>query len=125
MQVWATQVPLPHSDRFEAYAAEPAPDERAQAARIVTDIAAGFFSPAEYDWWSSAGTTDRIAVRYRAWTRREAYVKATGTGLRDIGRDHHGRGSAWVDIQLERPGHACCVVLLNPRRPPCTSLHAR
>lgn len=29
-------------------------------------------------------------------------MKATGAGLRDIGHDHHGRGSAWADIPLER-----------------------
>lgn len=210
VQVWTTKVPLPHDARFEAYAAELAPDERAQAARIATGaaraqyvtgralarrilagclqapvsrirfgaaeagrpflseppcseidfnlshsgrltvlavtrggrvgidvelttverdfegIAAGFFSPSEYDRWSTVEAADRTALWYRTWTRREAYVKATGAGLRDIGRDHHGRGSVWADIPLEpAPGHAGCVVLLRPPCPPGIPLSAR
>lgn len=92
--------------------------EQASVERDFAGVAAGFFSPAEYDRWSRADAVDRTALWYRIWTRREAYVKATGAGLRDIGHDHHGRGSTWADIHLEpEPGHTCCVVVLLDR--PC------
>ncbi|ANP53260.1 phosphopantetheine--protein transferase-like protein [Streptomyces griseochromogenes] len=88
--------------------------EQTDVERDFEGVAAGFFSPAEYEQWSTADTADRTALWYRIWTRREAYVKATGHGLRDIGDDHPGRGSAWIDIALEpAPGHVGCVVLLN------------
>ncbi|MFJ6069816.1 4'-phosphopantetheinyl transferase family protein [Streptomyces sp. NPDC093065] len=100
--------------------------EQTTVERDFDGVAAGFFSPAEYDRWSTAGTADRTALWYRTWTRREAYVKATGAGLRDIGGDHHGRGSTWADIHLEpEPGHTCCVVLLVSPRPPGPSLRTR
>ncbi len=86
--------------------------------RDFEGIAAGFFSPSEYDRWSTAGAADRTALWYRTWTRREAFVKATGAGLRDIGGDHQGRGSAWTDIPFEpAPGLAGCLVLLRPSPP--------
>ncbi|MFE0104513.1 4'-phosphopantetheinyl transferase family protein [Streptomyces sp. NPDC059009] len=88
--------------------------EQTTVERDFAGVAAGFFSPAEYEQWSTADTADRTVLWYRTWTRREAYVKATGFGLRDIGDDHHGRGSAWIDIPLApAPGHVGCVVLLN------------
>ncbi|MFI2644376.1 4'-phosphopantetheinyl transferase family protein [Streptomyces sp. NPDC018610] len=88
--------------------------EQTAVERDFSGVAMGFFSPAEYEQWSLADTADRRSLWYRIWTRREAYVKATGLGLRDIGDDHHGRGSAWVDIALEpAPGHVGCAVLLN------------
>lgn len=93
--------------------------EQTTVERDFEGIAAGFFSPSEYHRWSTVEAADRTSLWYRTWTRREAYVKATGAGLRDIGRDHHGRGSAWADIPLEpAPGHAGCVVLLKR---PCES----
>lgn len=100
--------------------------EQTTVDRDFDGIAARFFSPAEYGHWSTAGTADRTALWYRTWTRREAYVKATGAGLRDIGLDHHGRGSAWADIHLEpEPGHICCVVALDRPRSTQPSLRAR
>ncbi|WP_405783301.1 4'-phosphopantetheinyl transferase family protein [Streptomyces sp. NBC_00859] len=95
--------------------------EQMSVERDFPSIAAGFFSRDEYESWSAAGTADRTALWYRTWTRREAYVKATGAGLRDIADDHHGRGSAWADIPLEpAQGHVGCVVLIPP--PPAPSL---
>lgn len=88
--------------------------EQTAVQRDFAGIAAGLFSRAEYEQWSLADAADRTALWYRIWTRREAYVKATGFGLRDIAADQHGRGSAWVDIALApAPGHVGCVVLLN------------
>jgi 4'-phosphopantetheinyl transferase len=47
------------------------------AARIITR----YFSPAEQVEYLSVPEDERLAAFYRGWTRKEAYLKATGTGL--------------------------------------------
>lgn len=45
------------------------------------DIARRFFSPREVAEYESFGSEQRRRAFYRGWTRKEAYLKAWGTGL--------------------------------------------
>ena len=41
----------------------------------------GFFSPVEKDAWAQLRAEEKRAAFFAAWTRKEAYLKALGTGL--------------------------------------------
>ncbi len=55
--------------------------EFAREGRSFTDIADRFFAKAESTALRALPSGDRRAAFYRAWTRKEAYLKAWGTGL--------------------------------------------
>ncbi len=55
--------------------------EFAREGRAFTDIADRFFAEAESAALRALPAEDRRTAFYRAWTRKEAYLKAWGTGL--------------------------------------------
>ena len=54
--------------------------EHAREGRAFEDIAERFFSPTEYEVLMGLEPSARPRAFYRAWTRKEAYLKAWGTG---------------------------------------------
>jgi len=79
---------LSHSDGWAALAVAPdvPPDFQLgidiEAQRRVEDgVAARFFSGDEYARLSALPATDWMAGFYRCWTRKEAVIKAVGSGL--------------------------------------------
>jgi 4'-phosphopantetheinyl transferase len=55
--------------------------EHGREGRDFEGIARSFFSPREREHLSALPEAERAAAFYRAWSRKEAYLKALGTGL--------------------------------------------
>jgi 4'-phosphopantetheinyl transferase len=55
--------------------------EEARPGREFASIAESFFAPDEVAIFRRLPTHEHTAAFYRAWTRKEAYLKAIGTGL--------------------------------------------
>ena len=55
--------------------------EEARPGREFASIAESFFSRAEVEAFRELHASEHRAAFYRAWTRKEAYLKAIGTGL--------------------------------------------
>ncbi len=55
--------------------------ERIRADFASEDIARRFFSRFEVETFNSLHEAERVAAFFRCWTRKEAYIKATGRGL--------------------------------------------
>ena len=49
--------------------------------RPFARLARRFFAPREYRWLEAHAAADQAEAFYRVWTLKEAYLKATGTGL--------------------------------------------
>lgn len=55
--------------------------ERIRPVPEMEDIAALWFSPLERDAWQRLRNEQKLYAFYRVWTRKEAFLKATGRGL--------------------------------------------
>lgn len=55
--------------------------ERIRADLATPEAAAVFLTPAELAIWSELPAVERIEAFFRCWTRKEAWVKASGSGL--------------------------------------------
>src|SRR4051812_6946655 len=81
----APQFSVSHSDDLAAYAFAERPVGidvgRRRAVHGVVEMARRNFAPAEQSVLDAASADRRSAVFLHCWTRKEAYVKATGAGL--------------------------------------------
>lgn len=91
-----------------------------------------FFSEAEADEWKGLPEEERVRGFFRAWTRKEAILKATGLGISGLGsfevsfasgerkalrrsRLEPGSEHGWWFADLEpRPGFQACVAAPFP-----------
>ena len=76
---------LSHSDNMALLAISQAPVgidiERVRKDRNLEKVAKRFFSPAEQSALQQLAEKDKLRALFACWTRKEAYIKATGTGL--------------------------------------------
>jgi 4'-phosphopantetheinyl transferase len=56
--------------------------ERVRAMNDAAGLARRYFAAAEVAMWESIAAEEQIAAFFRCWTRKEAYLKALGDGLR-------------------------------------------
>ena len=78
------QFNLSHTADLAALAVTPASDlglDIEKVRPIEMDVARMHFAPAEFAALTGLPANDRTAAFYRCWTRKEAYLKARGTGL--------------------------------------------
>ena len=75
--------------------------------RDFENIAKRFFAPEEQSYLLGLSPEERVHAFYRAWTRKEAYLKAIGTGLSFSSTRFsisYGRGEPAELLRTERPG---------------------
>jgi 4'-phosphopantetheinyl transferase len=88
-----------------------------------------FFSEKEKQDWQTVPNERRLEVFYSVWTRKEAYMKAHGEGLRvnmtrfsvtflpdsqtEILDVHRGEGAGWKLIVPDAPRGYCAAVAVN------------
>ena len=81
--------------------------EEARPGREFASIAESFFAPDEIAVFRRLPRSEEQAAFYRAWTRKEAYLKAIGTGLSFSSTAFsisYGRDEAARLLRTERPG---------------------
>jgi 4'-phosphopantetheinyl transferase len=83
--------------------------ERRRALDDLAAVARTALSPAELGRWAALPARERLAALYRVWTRKEAYLKATGDGIADglagveVGLDDDAVvGAGWTLVDLAR-----------------------
>jgi 4'-phosphopantetheinyl transferase len=77
---------ISHSDNLALLAFALTPEigvdlEHVRSIKDREDIARRFFAPGEYAALSLVPSYDRDLAFYRCWTRKEAFLKARGTGI--------------------------------------------
>ncbi len=81
--------------------------EHAREGRDFVGLARRFFSTVESDALMELTEPERLAAFYRAWTHKEAYLKALGTGLsfpsNGFTIDHTAKGGGRV-VSTDMPG---------------------
>ena len=92
--------------------------ERVDPSLDVDAVARRAFTPDEQRELDGAGPAERCAVFFRIWTRKEAYLKARGTGW-SLTPDQHpdlssslSHGGGRVTTIAVAPGHAAAVATL-------------
>ena len=105
--------------------------ERIRADFTSDDIARRFFSPVEVERLCGLPSADRVQGFFRCWTRKEAYIKATGRGLSQaldgfdvtlgpgesatLLRNEDGSHERWTmaDVEVD-PGYAGALAVEGP-----------
>ncbi len=92
--------------------------ERIAPRKALMNIAARYFHTDETAWLESRGEGERLREFYRLWTMKEAFLKATGTGLAG-GLDRKTdpatiAGFSCADVDPD-PDYAAAVVIEGTR----------
>ena len=99
-QVAGLEFNLSHSGDLVVYAMSDRPvgiDIERVRSMDLAGIIQRFFAPTEFTAWQKLSATDQEAAFFRAWTVKEAYLKAIGTGL------HTPLSEVEVSMDLEHP----------------------
>lgn len=78
----------------------------------LAEISAQTFSPEVHAAWLGFPIEERAVAFYRAWTRHEAVLKASGHGLVGGSAGHDSPPVAWHELEVP-PGYAAHVAIMR------------
>jgi 4'-phosphopantetheinyl transferase len=99
-QVKGLEFNVSHSENLAVYAISQQPvgiDIEYQRSLEMTSLVQRFFAPAELASWQKLPAEQRELAFFRAWTMKEAYLKAIGTGL------HTSLAAVIVEMDVTKP----------------------
>jgi 4'-phosphopantetheinyl transferase len=79
----------------------------------LTALARRVLSPREHADWQAAPPADQLERFLRAWTRKEAYLKATGLGIATDLRTVEPGGPGWTVVDLDAPPGAVAALAVE------------
>jgi 4'-phosphopantetheinyl transferase len=100
-QVSGLDFNVSHSEDLAVYAVSQQPvgiDVEYQRSLEMASLVQRFFAPAELVSWQQLPAAQQELAFFRAWTMKEAYLKAIGTGL------HTPLSSVVVEMDVNQPG---------------------
>jgi 4'-phosphopantetheinyl transferase len=100
-QVPGLEFNISHSENLAVYAISQQPvgiDVEYRRSMEIAGLIQRFFAPAELAVWQQLPSAQQELAFFRAWTMKEAYLKAIGTGL------HTPLSAVVVEMDLGQPG---------------------
>jgi 4'-phosphopantetheinyl transferase len=100
-QVKGLEFNVSHSENLAVYAISQQPvgiDIEYRRSLEMTSLVERFFAPTELADWQKLPAEQRELAFFRAWTMKEAYLKAIGTGL------HTSLAAVVVEMDVTKPG---------------------
>ncbi len=100
-QVKGLEFNISHSENLAVYAISQQPvgiDIEYRRSLEMDSLVQRFFAPAELASWQQLPAPQRELAFFRAWTMKEAYLKAIGTGL------HTSLAAVVVEMDINKPG---------------------
>jgi 4'-phosphopantetheinyl transferase len=105
-QVLGLEFNVSHSENLAVYAISQQPvgiDVEYLRSLEITSLVQRFFAPAEFTSWQQLPAEQQEFSFFRAWTIKEAYLKAIGTGL------HTSLAAVVVEMDITKPGRLLAV----------------
>lgn len=99
-QVQGLEFNISHSENLAVYAISQQPvgiDIEYRRPLEIASLVERFFAPVEFASWQQLPSQQRELAFFRAWTMKEAYLKAIGTGL------HTPLSAVVVEMDITKP----------------------
>lgn len=87
--------------------------ERIKSSIDYPAVAERFFTPAEYQFLLTLPAAEQLSGFYKIWVRKEAYIKASGLGLRQSLSSFNVLNNPFIIDLPTDPGYAAALSLYN------------